>query len=627
MSSSPFVFEIGADVTKFTKSIGEVEDELKRLKDVLKTQTGSAISETNKQINELQKSLVNLKKLGLESTQSFGKASTNALTSLSLAIQDVSFGFIGIQNNLPGIVQGFSQMNTNAQTGATIMSQLGAALIGPAGLYLAFSAVTAIVTKITLEYGSLGAALDALFNKQTKFNEVIKRANESFKEYSKSILTNNEINGQASASQNGQALAARALLATILNLSKTEAERKKALDALKKLDEERFKNFDIEKGKIDGLKQAVEGYTRALIAQSVANKFVDQVSSTSVELEKQRNALQELYDQIDLLEKTYPNLAYEAEKYKNEVIDSQGRLGAGMVNPTKGVIDYISTLKKIGEQEGSIKVLVKQLEDLNTATLKAVQSASKLASPPKPVKEKKEKVEGLGKIVYGAEVESRDADMSLDFINKLILVNLKKAWGKNGIFNTVLNRLLEERKNLLKKKLEEEAAILAPKKVGKIAGAPLSAELEAQLGAYQVYLAKLQEVQALLSSTFLQPLENAFMNLFETGKFGFKAFADAVLKQIQQLVAKIIATGIISLIANLASGGFAGVGGAAKGFGAVGQSILSAIGLGVKKTANPSFGGVGPGSMGMSGQVNVVLRGSDLVGALNRTNATINRVG
>jgi hypothetical protein len=29
----------------------------------------------------------------------------------------------------------------------------------------------------------------------------------------------------------------------------------------------------------------------------------------------------------------------------------------------------------------------------------------------------------------------------------------------------------------------------------------------------------------------------------------------------------------------------------------------------------------------MSGQVNVVLRGSDLVGALNRTNATINRVG
>ena len=118
------------------------------------------------------------------------------------------------------------------------------------------------------------------------------------------------------------------------------------------------------------------------------------------------------------------------------------------------------------------------------------------------------------------------------------------------------------------------------------------------------------------------------MNLFETGKFGFKAFADAVLKQIQQLVSKIIATGIISLIANLLAPGVGGVGGGAGGIlSRVGGDILRAIGIGGPGVANPSFGGVGPGGLGMSGQVNVVLRGSDLVGALNRTNATINRVG
>ena len=556
--------------------------------------------------------------------EDFAKKSRTALNSLSLVAQDLPFGFIGIQNNLPGVISSFGELTREAGGVGGALKQLGSSLVGPAGIFLAFSAVTAIVTSLTMKYGSLGAAIDALFTKQTKFNEVIVRAGESLKEYNKSLITNNELIGQAGASQAGQALSARALLATVLDLTKTEGERKKALDGLKKLDEERFKNFDIEKGKLDGLKQAVEGYTRALIAQSVASKFVDQVSNTSVELEKQRNGLGELFNQLDDLQKKYPNVVNEAEKYRKDLIETQSRLGAGMAQPAKGVLDYIATFKKIGEQEGVIQGLVKQLEDLNKATIAAVQSASKLASPPKPVKGK---VEGLGKIVYGESGEAVDAPMSLDYINKLILVNLKKAWGKNGIFNTVLNRLLEERKNLLKKKLEEEAAILAPKKVGKIAAAPLSAELEAQIGAYQVYLAKLQEIQALLTSTFLQPLENAFMNLFETGKFGFKAFADAVLKQIQQLVAKIIATGIISLIANLASGGFAGVGGAAKGFKAVGQSILSAIGLGLKKTANPSFGGVGPGSLGMSGQVNVVLRGSDLVGSLNRTNATINRVG
>jgi hypothetical protein len=516
-------------------------------------------------------------------------------------------------------------MSQEAKTGASVMSQLKGALIGPAGIFLAFSAVTAIVTSLTMKYGSLGAAIDALFTKQTKFNEVIVRAGESLKEYNKSLITNNELIGQAGASQAGQALSARALLASVLDLTKTEAERKKALDGLKKLDEERFKNFDIEKGKINGLEQAVAAYTRALVAQSVASKFVDQVSTTSVELEKQRNALGELFKQLDDLEKKYPNLSAEAKKYSDELIASQGRLGAGLVQPGKGVLDYIATFKKIGEQEGVIQGLVKQLEDLNKATIAAVQSASKLASPPKPVKGK---VEGLGKIVYGESGEAVDAPMTLDYINKLILVNLKKAWGKNGIFNTVLNRLLEERKYLIKKKLEEEAAILAPKKVSKIAGTPLSQELEAQLGAFQLYLAKLQEVQALLSATFLQPLENAFMNLFETGKFGFKAFADAVLKQVQQLVAKIIATGIISLIANLASGGLAGgFGGAAGVLSRVGADIFRSIGLGGPGVANPSFGGVGAGSFGMSGQVNLVLRGSDLVGSLNRTNATINRVG
>jgi len=46
-----------------------------------------------------------------------------------------------------------------------------------------------------------------------------------------------------------------------------------------------------------------------------------------------------------------------------------------------------------------------------------------------------------------------------------------------------------------------------------------------------------------------------------------------------------------------------------------------------QRIAGPSFGGVGAGAFGLSGQVNVVLRGQDLVGALNRTNTTINRVG
>ena len=85
-------------------------------------------------------------------------------------------------------------------------------------------------------------------------------------------------------------------------------------------------------------------------------------------------------------------------------------------------------------------------------------------------------------------------------------------------------------------------------------------------------------------------------------------------------------------MATIFSGGFgaaAGKGAGTSGFLAGITNVLSGIGkaIGIGGVANPSFGGVQAGSLGMSGQVNVVLRGSDLVGSLNRTNATINRVG
>jgi hypothetical protein len=551
--------------------------------------------------------------------EDFSKKSRIALTNLSLVAQDLPFGFIGIQNNLPGVISSFGELTKEAGGVGGAFKQLSGALIGPAGLFLAFSVVTSAVTMLTLKYGSLGAALDALFTKQTKFNEVIIKANESLKEYNKSIITNNEISGQAAASQNGQVLTARALLATVLDLTKTEAERKNALDRLKKLDEERFKNFDIEKGKIDGLKQAVEGYTRALIAQSVASKFVEQVSNTSVQLEIQRNALGELYDQLDLLQKTYPNLAYEAEKYKKEVIDSQSRLGAGMVKPTKGVIDYIATLKRIGDQEASIKVIVKQLEDLNSATLNAVQSASALASPfaekelkgKKPKKQKELDLEELSrKARYAANKLQEQAD-------------------KNR-----LKYLQDQLK--LEEKITKETFAQADKDMKADADA-FSKENFKKLSEFTKPLDELQKsfeaTKIFLQDIFFNPLQDLFQNFLDTGKFTFKEFGKVVLDNLKRIVAQIAAQQVVQLLAQvlnplgaLASTGVLTNPAANAGKGQKGiLSALSNIFLG--RVANPNFGGVGGGQMGMSGSVNLVLRGTDLVGSINRTNSQISRVG
>ena len=595
--------QVGANVSEASQKLTKFYADLKK-----------SINEVNTTVQKSSNTFQGSTEKMTESVKSFAKASQNSLTAVSLAIQDLPFGFIGIQNNLPGIIQGLGQMTQEAKTGAPVMTQLATALMGPAGLFLAFSAVTSIVTMLTLKYGSLGAAIDALFTKQTAFNEVIVRAGESLKEYNKSLLTNNEISGQAAASQSGQALTARALLSSVLDLTKTEAERKKALDGLKNLDQERFKNFDIEKGKINGLQQAVEAYTRALVAQSVASKFVDQVSTTSVELEKQRNALGELFNNLDDLEKKYPNLSAEAKKYSDELIASQGRLGAGLVQPGKGVLDYIATFKKIGEQEGVIQGLVKQLEDLNKATITAVKSASKLASPEKQPKGAKSKVQGLGEITYGVGGESR-------------LVDTQKAFdayikGNFNIQQAQIQKLIRERNTLRRELLNED--FLLPKKLDKNAG-PLNKNplIEYQFGQITAIIDALKEEAKFIDDAFREPLENLFIDFLQKGKLSFEDFTKSVVKNIGQIVAKLAASKIFEALANL----IPQIAGTLLPGGSELLQVTKFLGTGRSIFRGANLGGIGGGGMNLNGQVVFVQRGTDLVGVMNRTNSQISRIG
>jgi len=108
-----------------------------------------AIVQINQAIEKLEEKLGNLQVLGKKVATPEGavgglkqitKGSTEAgraLTSLALVAQDLPFGFIGIQNNLPGVQQSFQSLNTAAQGSKGALKALGAALLGPAGIFLA----------------------------------------------------------------------------------------------------------------------------------------------------------------------------------------------------------------------------------------------------------------------------------------------------------------------------------------------------------------------------------------------------------------------------------------------------------------------------------------------------------
>jgi len=143
-----FIFEIGGNIDAFKKTISEVEAELKRVRGTLKNQLGQGLVDANKNISQLEQSIVNLKQVGLDKLPSSASKGAGALFSLSQVARDAPFGFIAIQNNLPLVVDQFSTLSKTSGGLVGALKNVGLALIGPAGISFAFGAIVAGVTTL-----------------------------------------------------------------------------------------------------------------------------------------------------------------------------------------------------------------------------------------------------------------------------------------------------------------------------------------------------------------------------------------------------------------------------------------------------------------------------------------------
>jgi hypothetical protein len=603
----------------------------------------SALAKINQEIDILEDKVSNLDNLGnrvggatgsaaggLKKFEDQSRQSRIAVTNLALVLQDLPFGFIAIQNNLPNLQSSFANLKTTSNGTKEAFKAFAGALAGPGGFFLAFSAITAAVTYAVQKYGSIGAAIDALTGKYVDLGGVVNRAAESLKKYNENQITSGEIATSAEASQAGQILRIRTLANAVLDLSKSENVRKKALDELKKLDEPRFKNFDIEKGKIEGLSGAVQEYTRAIIAQAVAQKFTDQVSTTTVELEKQRNALGTVLTQLD----KYGNFQEKIKRFRAEQAQTAALGGVPRAaNDEERTIEAL--IKKRQELEAGIVTLATQLNEYNVSAQNATLTATSLASGLKEstkatknvTKATKEYKEELSKVVplfdmFQIKEKKTKQGLFFDFLEGLFSKNdlsqLKEAYKR-----------IQDAQKEIDKFREAEPKLPDVDPIKRLQGKIDESE------AFRKGLAEdFEGIKQTLQDVFFTPVSDLFDNFFETGKFAFDEFGKSILKTIKSLVSRIIATGIINLLANILfpGGGTASsaLGGSATG---AGGGILGAFGaafksvLGIGKISNPNFGGVQGGGMQLAGEVVFRQRGSDLIGVINRTNGTINRVG
>jgi hypothetical protein len=561
------------------------------------------------------------------SIQNFSKQSGRALTSLSLVLQDLPFGFIGIQNNLPALIQTFGALDTKTNGLKSVLQSLGSSLLGPAGLFFAFSAVTSVITIAVQKYGSLEAALDAIISKQSKYSEEILEANKSYEKFNKEKRDSIEISSQEVASIDGTVARVKSLASIVADQTISYNERNTALNDLKSINKEYFGDLDLEKTKLSDLTTAVNSYISSIKQAAITKGFEGAIGETSVELAKQVKLLNTLKADLDLARKKPLKFIGKEDRIDTSEIDVANKAFLAQDLIVKALRDEIALYNT--EIDKSVK-LQNQIQAPIDAANKALENQKKAAEAAKKADQAAKKANADAKRLAAERI--RELEKERNEALRIVQERIKRQDFLNKEDNKNLERSIKERR-----KLEREAGINVPTTLSTTPPAiPINqGNIDAQAKIASDALASikkdanLSDALNLAQTTFFNPISDLFENFITTGKFAFADFGKAVLQAISQLVAKVIATGIIALLFTIFSGGFgAAAGGYAGGFAKVIGSISSALGFGgAKSVAAPSFAGVSGGGMEMGGAVNLVLRGSDLVGSINRTNSTINKVG
>ena len=242
--------KVDLDVTEFSKNAKAMSDALSKI-------LGKEVELFNGRINKTTKLVGDTEKALSGAASAAGKAgnavkqSNQQWTNLALVIQDLPFGFRGIQNNLPALASSV------------------AGFAGPA--YLAFSGLVAIIT--AYDMGLFGA------KKTTD-------------EFAKSI---SELNGQIKNSLNYQGdniATLQSLIRIGTDLNNSEATRKKALIEIKDILGQVNKE---EAAKITNMGQAILAvnlYTEALRAQQLQEVSGKKIAELQMSLIEKRDALE-----------------------------------------------------------------------------------------------------------------------------------------------------------------------------------------------------------------------------------------------------------------------------------------------------------------------------------------------
>jgi hypothetical protein len=680
------ILPIGADPKDFKKAINQVKDAIKDLQNKINsTEFNLVDAQDINNLNELKRTLATLQdevnKTKFDSFTDSSKTARTAATSLNLVVQDLPFGFIAIQNNLPALFTSFNKLREDTKSTTGAFAALYEQLKGPAGIFFAYTAVTTVITTLVQKYGSLGEAFDAIFTKTNNAAQAQKLYNEQLKEGIKTLgsevnqidlITKGIQNEKLSREQrlNYFYQAKKEIPELLAGLNEENILTKNGIKILNENANARKKFLDIQ-GKQQATNAVLnENYTDEFEIQKKLVTLYQKRDEIEARLGKTRERLNKVTDSsirkdienaLRIEEKRLSSINVQIEDLKQEqsnLVDVQLQYNSTLEN----------TIKVTGEYYQRNERLNQSLKDSTNSQDEARKSAKKLAEAraeqfrfagdirslrnekflTEPILELPKKIDpkkylepifrGL-ETLPGAQIPAlvelyfdekrfknikdklKDGipemeDFKENFIKNIIAEDLK---GVDVTPELIIQRLNEQFKGL-EKSIQVNEEFLNIFKLQKVLNDELNKQEKERIGNINSLAREFRFLQEPLADLIGTSLDGAGAN--------WKEFADTVIQQIKRIIAALAAKALVqgllkllnpasSVLNTLSPEQVVGLNQFSTAFFTPGFSLGGAA----------NFSGIQPAGLQMGGQVNLTLRGNDLVGAINRTNTNINRVG
>ena len=276
-----------------------------------------------------------------------------AMQNLGRVAQDAPFGFIGIQNNLNPLLESFQRLKQETGSSSSALKALGQSLIGPAGLGIALSVVSAGI----LFYQQY----------QQRANKEITVAKKVTDEYINSLNQVDQARLKGGQSAVSELTTIKLLYDQYQNAALPLEKRKEAYKEIQKLYPAYFGNLKFETSATDKTKTAYDSLTQSILATARARAAADLIT---------KNSTRQLENEQKVIDLTTQIVAEQTKQKKLQAqVDSQNLLAKQEANIlTSQQRDILNQYLKAGFQENELTKLKNNLlTDTNILTEQNIQ--------------------------------------------------------------------------------------------------------------------------------------------------------------------------------------------------------------------------------------------------------------